>query len=125
MRRRVDMARIAVIGDVGGHADQLRQALRELGSGLVVIQAGGSRTGQPRRARGGLRAARPRLGATGGQPRGPLPAGSEVFRPDPLPPQGVETSRAWWEDGRIQVAAAIMTGGDEFLLTHAGLTLAV
>ena len=41
------MARVAVIGDVGGHADQLRKVLRELGaeseqlpSDLIVIQVG-------------------------------------------------------------------------------------
>lgn len=32
--------------------------------------------------------------------------------------------REWWADGRMQVAAAITANGDEFLLTHAGLTLA-
>ena len=43
----VVMARVAVIGDVGGHADQLRKVLRELGaeseqlpSDLIVIQVG-------------------------------------------------------------------------------------
>ena len=33
--------------------------------------------------------------------------------------------REWWADGRMRVAAAIRTSnGEEFLVTHAGLTLA-
>ena len=50
--------------------------------------------------------------------------GATVFWPEPLPQRGVETLREWWADGRMQVAAAITTNGEEFLLTHAGLTLA-
>lgn len=121
------MARIAVIGDVGGHADQLRQALRELGAGLVVIQVGDLVDRGPD-SLGVLEAVGERLGPgwvqlVGNHEAQYLP-GSEVFWPDPLPPQGVETLRAWWADGRMQVAAAITAGGDGFLLTHAGLTLA-
>ncbi|MGW6445287.1 metallophosphoesterase family protein [Lentzea sp. NPDC055074] len=125
------MARIAVIGDVGGHADELRQALRALEHGqradLVVIQVGDLVDRGPD-SLGVLAEVAPLLGRNWVQLAGNHEAqylpGAEVFWPDPLPPQGVETLRAWWADGRMQVATAITTGEGEFLLTHAGLTLA-
>ncbi|MFD4639061.1 metallophosphoesterase [Lentzea sp. NPDC058436] len=127
------MGRIAVIGDVGGHADQLREALRDLGiedgraADVVVIQVGDLVDRGPD-SLGVLNVVAPLLGErwvqlVGNHEAQYLP-GSEVFWPDPLPPQGVETLRAWWADGRMRVAAALTAGGEEFLLTHAGLTLA-
>lgn len=128
------MARIAVVGDVGGHADQLRQALRELevASGhwpqdLVVIQVGDLVDRGPD-SLGVLDTVASLLGGrwvqlTGNHESQYLP-GATPFWPEPLPPAGVEQLREWWANGRMQVAAAITTNGEEFLLTHAGLTVA-
>ncbi|KOV83303.1 metallophosphoesterase [Nocardia sp. NRRL S-836] len=127
------MARVAVIGDVGGHPDELLRALRELGAGngqlppgLVVVQVGDLVDRGPD-STGVLDVVAPFLGGRWVQLAGNheaqyLPSAT-VFWPQPIPPAGVRTLREWWSDGRMQVAAAITTGGDEYLLTHAGLTL--
>lgn len=53
-----------------------------------------------------------------------LPGGA-LFWPDRLADTGTAVLREWWAGGRARVAAAIRTSdGDEFLITHAGLTLA-
>ncbi|WP_229904943.1 metallophosphoesterase [Lentzea cavernae] len=125
--------RIAVIGDVGGHVEQLRKALRELGcetevpDGLVVVQVGDLVDRGPD-SLGVLDVVAPLIGErwvqlAGNHEEQYLP-GSEVFWPEPLPREGVETLREWWADGRMRVAAAVTAVGEEFLLTHAGLTLA-
>src|SRR5690606_1622852 len=50
--------------------------------------------------------------------------GGRAFWSDPLPPAGIELLTSWWETGTMIVAAAITTAdGDEFLATHAGLTV--
>lgn len=132
------MGRLAVIGDVGGHADQLRQALAQLGTvdgrlppDLVVVQVGDLVDRGPDSA-GVLDIVAPLLA---GQPRQwiqlagnheaqYLPRGT-VFWPDPIAPADVERLRAWWSDGSLRVAAAVRTAdGTELLLTHAGLTVA-
>ncbi|MEV6236541.1 metallophosphoesterase [Lentzea sp. NPDC051838] len=116
--------RIAVIGDVGGHAVQLRQALRELPHDVTVIQVGDLVDRGPD-SLGVLDAVAPMLGERWVQLAGNHEAqylpGATVFWPEPLP--GVEMLRAWWADGRMRVAAAVTANGDEFLLTHAGLTV--
>ncbi|NGY63504.1 metallophosphoesterase [Lentzea sp. NEAU-D13] len=128
------MTRVAVIGDVGGHADQLRKVLRELQaeigqlpSDLLVIQVGDLVDRGPD-SLGVLDTVAPLLTERWVQLAGNHEAqylpGSTIFWPEPLPRRGVETLREWWADGRMQVAAAITANGEEFLLTHAGLTLA-
>jgi hypothetical protein len=128
------VTRIAVIGDVGGHADQLRQALRQLEGtdgrlppDLVVIQVGDLVDRGPD-SLGVLDTVAPLLDGRWVQLAGNhesqyLP-GSTSFWPKPLPQPGVERLREWWADGRMRVAAAITANGEEFLLTHAGLTVA-
>ncbi|SDG51531.1 Calcineurin-like phosphoesterase [Lentzea fradiae] len=121
------MAEIAVIGDVGGHADQLRQALRGLPPEVIVIQVGDLVDRGPD-SLGVLDEVAPLLGGRWVQLAGNHEAqylpGATAFWNEPLPARGVEMLRTWWADGRMRVAAAITTGGDEYLLTHAGLTLA-
>lgn len=130
----VAMTRVAVIGDVGGHADQLRKVLRELEaetgqlpSDLIVIQVGDLVDRGPD-SLGVLDTVAPLLTERWVQLAGNHEAqylpGSTIFWPEPLPRRGVETLREWWADGRMQVAAAITANGEEFVLTHAGLTLA-
>ncbi|WP_285640878.1 metallophosphoesterase [Lentzea sp. NBRC 102530] len=121
------MAEVAVIGDVGGHADQLRRALRDL-DGVVVVQVGDLVDRGPASTEV-LEVVAPRLGRDWVQLIGNHEAqylqGQEVFWPDPLPREGVARLREWWADGRMRVAAAVTSGGEEFLVTHAGMTLAV
>jgi hypothetical protein len=131
------MARVAVIGDVGGHPGQLRTALASLGAqgdelpaDLTVIQVGDlvdrgpDSTGvldlveryldrQPARW----------IQVIGNHEAQYLPGGVGFWR-ERLTDHDAERLRQWWRDERIQVAAAVRTaGGDEILLTHAGLTV--
>ncbi|WP_394617022.1 metallophosphoesterase [Lentzea sp. JNUCC 0626] len=120
------MAGVAVIGDVGGHAELLRRALEELDG--VVIQVGDLVDRGPDSMEV-LEVVASRLGPDWVQLIGNHEAqylqGQEVFWPEPLPAEGVARLREWWRDGRMRVAAAVSSGGEEFLLTHAGVTLAV
>lgn len=53
-----------------------------------------------------------------------LPDGDR-FWPEPIADADADTLRAWWADGRLRVAASVRTaGGDDLLITHAGLTVA-
>jgi hypothetical protein len=50
--------------------------------------------------------------------------GQSMFWPEPLDADGVTTLSRWWDKGQMNVATAVATdGGDEYLLTHAGLTV--
>lgn len=132
------MGRLAIIGDVGGHAEQLRWVLDRLGANggrlppdLIVIQVGDLVDRGPDStgvldivAR--LLADHPRqwIQLTGNHEAQHLPGGSE-FWPDPIVSTDVDRLREWWTDGRMRVAAAIHApDGEELLVTHAGLTLA-
>ncbi|WP_370949673.1 metallophosphoesterase [Amycolatopsis sp. cg5] len=132
------MSRLAIIGDVGGHAQQLRWALEQLGADggrlppdLTVIQVGDLVDRGPDSMGvldivGELLANQPRqwIQLVGNHEAQHLPGGSE-FWPDPLAGAGVDRLREWWADGRVRVAAAVRrVDGDELLVTHAGLTLA-
>lgn len=132
------MGRVAAVGDVGGHADQLRQALNWLGADgggrlppdLVVIQVGDLVDRGPDSS--GVLDIVERLldeqplqwiQLLGNHESQYLP-GAAVFWPDPLGEEGVARLRGWWADERVRVAAAVRTAdGDELLVTHAGLTL--
>ncbi|GAA3838155.1 hypothetical protein GCM10022243_00800 [Saccharothrix violaceirubra] len=132
------MGRVAVIGDVGGHADQLRWALEWLGAGagrlpsdLTVIQVGDLVDRGPD-STGALDVVARLLDEqpdrwiqlVGNHEAQYLPGGT-VFWPDPVEVCDVERLRAWWADGRLRVATAVRTGdGEELLVTHVGLTLA-
>jgi hypothetical protein len=112
---------------VAAPLSQLRKALRELPPDVVVIQVGDLVDRGPD-SLGVLDTVAPLLGErwvqlTGNHEAQYLP-GATVFWPEPLPQRGVEMLREWWADGRMQVAAAVTVDGDEYLLTHAGLTLA-
>ena len=147
------MGRVAVIGDVGGHADLLRDALCRLGAegdaarlpeGLTVIQVGDlvdrgpDSTGvldlvdryleeQPDQW----------IQLAGNHEAQYLPGGTPFWR-ERLADADARRLRAWWADGRLRIAAAVRTtagdargagasqrstDGDDVLLTHAGLTV--
>jgi hypothetical protein len=131
------MGRVAVIGDVGGHPDQLVAALRWLGArdddlrlpeDLTVVQVGdlvdrGPDSVGVLRLVGRILDEQPDrwVQLAGNHDAQYLPDGV-VFWRDPLADAG--PLREWWADGRMQVAAAVRLGGTEdVLLTHAGLTV--
>lgn len=136
------MDRVAVIGDVGGHADQLRGALYRLGAegdrlrlpeGLTVIQVGDLVDRGPD-STGVLDLVERYLEEqpdqwiqlAGNHEAQYLPGGTPFWR-ERLADGDARRLRAWWTDGRMRVAAAVRTAGNadggDVLLTHAGLTV--
>ncbi|WP_410664091.1 metallophosphoesterase family protein [Amycolatopsis sp. lyj-84] len=130
------MGRVAIIGDVGGHPDQLRRALAWLGASegelpldLTVIQVGDLVDRGPDSAGvldivATLLDKRRWIQLAGNHETQYLP-GRAVFWREPLEEGDAARLRQWWADGRLRVAEAVRTAeGDELLVTHAGLTLA-
>jgi hypothetical protein len=133
------MARVVVIGDVGGHAAQLHQALVHIGASgsrlrlppdTVVVQVGDLIDRGPD-SHGVLALVRDLLDdhpdqwvqLAGNHEAQYL--GQERFWPQPLDAADADLLRTWWTERRLHVAAALRTAeGDEFLVTHAGLTRA-
>lgn len=134
------MGRVIVIGDVGGFPDQLSAAL--IGAGarkkdlrlpadLTVIQVGDLVDRGPD-SPGVLRIVADRLDdqpdqwiqLLGNHESQYLPGGDHFF-PERLSKADARLLRTWWDDGRLRVAAAVRTAdGDDYLLSHAGLTVA-
>jgi Calcineurin-like phosphoesterase len=128
--------RIAVIGDVGGHATPLRDELARLGArpdgrlpeDLLVVQVGDLIHRGPDSAEVVdivdfyLRT----------QPRQwiQLIGNHEVHYlrppvfcwPDTLGRKHIRILNRWWQNGTAAVAAAVDTAGESFLITHAGIT---
>jgi hypothetical protein len=133
------MGRIAVIGDVGGHARHLREALTSLGATgenlrlpghLTVIQVGDlvdrgpDSTGVLDLVDAYLRDQPEQwVQHVGNHEAQYLPGGTAFWR-ERLSEHDAGRLRRWWGEERMHVAAAVRTaGGDEVLLTHAGLTV--
>jgi hypothetical protein len=131
---------ISVIGDVGGHRRCFDDVLARLGvvgdvipDGHVIVQVGdlvGPRNGTSRYL---LHRVDTLMAANPGrwvQLMGnwesrhipgfmPFDAKKDV---EPLDATGVTTLRRWWDDGSLQIATAVRSGGRDVLITHAGLT---
>ncbi|GAA1398650.1 hypothetical protein GCM10009662_16660 [Catellatospora coxensis] len=134
------MGRVIVIGDVGGFPDQLSTALIAAGArrkdlrlpaDLTVIQVGDLVDRGPDSS-GVLRIVAGRLDdqpdqwiqLLGNHESQYLPGGDHFF-PERLSKDDARLLRTWWADGRLRVAAAVRTAdGDDYLLSHAGLTVA-
>ncbi|MFK0250615.1 metallophosphoesterase family protein [Amycolatopsis azurea] len=129
------MGRVATIGDIGGHPDQLRRALAWLGAteggfppDLTVIQVGDLVDRGPDSAGvldivAELLDERRWIQLVGNHEAQYLPGGA-VFWREPLAEGDVARLREWWDNGRLRIAEAVRTAeGEEFLVTHAGLTL--
>jgi hypothetical protein len=130
------MARVVVIGDVGGHPDQLVAVLERLGPrgtlppDVVVVQVGDLVDRGPDSALvlaivDGFMRRHPGqwIQLVGNHESQYLPGGTR-FWPEELSPIDARLLRSWWEDGLMTVAAALRTAdGDELLVTHAGLTV--
>ena len=128
------MGRIAIIGDVGGHANQLRQALHALGVAehippdLTIIQVGdlvdrGPEDSEVLTLVDGYLRSLPRQWVQLIGNHESQYVGAPAFWPERLAEADARLLHRWWESGAMNVAAAVHTDdGDEYLITHAGLT---
>ncbi len=128
--------RIAVIGDIGGHADQLDDALVELGAdpragtlpdGLTVVQVGDLVHRGPhshlvvQTVDRFLSRHLDRWVQLCGNHES-CHVGEAVFVHDPLDDASALTLERWDEAGLLRIAAALDTSSGPVLVTHAGLT---
>lgn len=130
--------RVAVIGDIGGHLDELRAELRRLGaaddgtlpSDLTVVQVGDLVHRGPD-SDGVIQLVDWYLHK---QPNHwiQLIGNHEIIYlrtpafawPDRLRLRSARMLRRWWKEGRAVVAVALCTADEAFLVTHAGITAA-
>jgi hypothetical protein len=131
------MPRIAVVGDVGGHPDQLRRALTGLGvagdrlpADLIVIQVGDLVDRGPDSAgvvalvAGYLDRQPAQWIQLAGNHDAQYVPGGQHFWPEVLDQASARLLATWWADGRMRMATAVRTSvGDEYLISHAGLTV--
>src|SRR5690349_7920575 len=124
------MTKILVIGDVGGCVTQLTEALPSPAeeSDTIVVQVrelidrGPGRHRRTRIGRAPIDHLAGHLGAAHRQSRGQY-VGGEVFWPESLDLDDALRLQVWWMKEQLRVAAAVRTtGGEEQLITHAGLT---
>ncbi|AGZ44292.1 metallophosphoesterase [Actinoplanes friuliensis] len=125
------MTRIVVVGDVGGCVTHLAEAMAGVveDEDTVVVQVGDLVDRGPD-STGVLRFVAERLATA---PRRWIQLignheeqylDGEVFWPEPISDEDTQLLRSWWLRDRIRVAAALRTAdGEEFLLTHAALTV--
>ena len=129
--------RVAVIGDVAGHLDELRAELRRLGADestgrlpddLTVVQVGdlvhrGPESDQVVALVDRYLTEQPTrwIQLVGNHEAHYLR--DPVFEwPQRLSAESGDTLRRWWADGQMQVATSVRDDGEGFLITHAGLT---
>ena len=133
------MGRVALIGDVGGHRDQLADALRTLGGAgsdgylpqdLTVIQVGDlvdrgpDSSGVLALVGDHLRHQPDQWIQLVGNHEAQYLPGQSFFWPERLPGDDALTLREWWSSRAMNVATAVRTvDGDDLLVTHAGLTV--
>ncbi|MET7401398.1 metallophosphoesterase [Dactylosporangium sp. NPDC005572] len=124
------MTTIAVIGDVGGCAEQLARAVAAVEAEdreVVVVQVGdlvdrGPDTPGVLAFVGERLTGRRWVQLAGNHESQYL--GAPLFWPKPLADRDADRLRDWWRRERLQVAAAVRTAdGEELLLTHAGLSV--
>ncbi|WP_436533845.1 metallophosphoesterase [Actinoplanes sp. HUAS TT8] len=123
------MARIVIVGDVGGCAEQLERVVLPLADDpdTVVVQVGDLVDRGPDSA-GVLRIVGERLRAgrwiqlLGNHEAQYL--GGAMFWPQPLDADDAALLNGWWLREWMRVAAAVRTAdGEEMLLCHAGLSV--
>ena len=128
--------RIAAIGDIGGHAEQLRHELTRLGvlpggplpDDLVVIQVGdlihrGPDSDEVLNIVDRYLRSQPDqwVQLIGNHEANYLQP--PVFHwPELLSRKHIRTLNRWWRNGAATVAAALETVDESFLVTHAGIT---
>ncbi|MEV4539277.1 metallophosphoesterase [Asanoa sp. NPDC049518] len=124
------MAKIVIVGDVGGCVDQLIEVIGPIveDPGTLVIQVGDLIDRGPDSS-AVLAFVQQRLDAGPGRwiqligNHESQYLGGEPFWPQQLTPSDAELLRAWWMKEWVRVAAAVRTTeGEELLVTHAGLS---
>lgn len=129
--------RFAVIGDVGGHLAELRTELTRLGADpesgalpddLVVVQVGDLVHRGPDSA-GVIGLVDRYLHSQPGQwiqlvgnHEAQYLAEPSFDWPEQLDDDSAATLRGWWADGLMLVAADLHIGGEDIVVSHAGLT---
>jgi hypothetical protein len=122
---------VVIVGDVGGCAEQLAEALRPWVGvpDAVVIQVGDlvdrgpDSPGVLRLVERWLGGSAPRWVQLVGNHEAPY-LGAEPFWPEQLAVEDAALLERWWLTERMRVAAAVRSAdGEEFLVTHAGLTV--
>lgn len=122
------MAKIVVIGDVGGCAGELIKALPDDPDAIVVqvgdlVDRGPDSTGVLAEVRRWLTASPRRWVQLIGNHEAQY-LGHPPFWPERLPDDDAALLHEWWMKEWMRVAAAVRTAdGEEFLITHAGLTV--
>jgi hypothetical protein len=130
------MRRVAVIGDVGGHLDELRRELRNLGADdegrlpadLVVVQVGDLVHRGP--DSDGVVALVDHYLVTApnqwiqliGNHEVNYLRGPQFWWGDLISRSSRRRLRRWWRRGQLRTAVAIETDGEQFLVSHAGVT---
>jgi hypothetical protein len=129
--------RTAVIGDVGGHTEDLRRELARLGADpdtgrlpddLTVIQVGDlihrgpDSAGVVELVDGYLRQQPQQWIQLVGNHEAQYLRAPAFDWPERLEGPVVETLRRWWADGQMLAAVSVATPDETFLVTHAGLT---
>jgi hypothetical protein len=132
------MGRVAIFGDVGGHADAFITELVTLGADpdtlelpadLTVIQVGDlihrgpDSPGVLRLVDTALTRQPDQWVQLSGNHEAQYLAAPRFGWPERLNAAGEALLNQWWDDGLMRVAAAVRTGdGEQLLVTHAGLT---
>ncbi|MEZ5212918.1 metallophosphoesterase [Gordonia sp. (in: high G+C Gram-positive bacteria)] len=128
--------RIAVIGDIGGHLDELCAELRLLGveregwlpDDLAVVQVGdlvhrGPESDAVVELVGTYLDNNPgRWIQLIGNHEALYLRTPEFHWPEQIGKAAAKTLRKWWKQGKLVGAAAIVTADESFLVTHAGVT---
>jgi hypothetical protein len=129
--------RIAVIGDVGGHLDELQTELSRLGADgsaswlptdLLVIQVGDlvhrgpDSDGVVALVDGYLTHAPGQWIQLVGNHEAHYLRHPAFEWPERIGAEAISTLRRWWATDQMQVAASVITETEEFLVTHAGVT---
>jgi hypothetical protein len=129
--------RVAVVGDVGGHVDELRRELRRLGADpvtgrlpgdLTVVQVGDLVHRGPDSERvvalvdGYLREQPGQWVQLVGNHEAHYLREPVFEWPERISRTATRTLRRWWETGQLRAAASVVTDTETFLVTHAGLT---
>jgi hypothetical protein len=125
------MTRIMIVGDVGGCAEELRRVVLPAADDpdTVVIQVGDLIDRGPDSA-GVLALVRERMAAAPGRwvqlvgNHESQYLGAEAFWPERIGDSDADLLRTWWLTDRLRVACAVRAAtGEEFLVTHAGVTV--
>jgi hypothetical protein len=133
------MGTVVLIGDVGGHPDELRRAVIGVGAqgadlvlppDVTVVQVGDlvdrgpDSHGVLTMVDGMLRRQPDQWIQLVGNHEAQYLSRGATFWPERLDSDDAGQLLSWWDSGQMRVAVAVRTAdGDDFLVTHAGLTV--